>query len=105
MGGDEGCGCAHHGAHHAEQRKEEQEEHGRDCGCGGHGHHERQTGSAPHPGCTCACHQPQGGAGFRRRFISRQEVIDNLAEYLKQLQAEAKGVEERIAEMKKEGSQ
>lgn len=37
-----------------------------------------------------------------RRFPTREEVIGRLEEYLKQLQAEAKGVEERIAELKKE---
>ena len=40
------------------------------------------------------------GMGFRR-FISRDEIISRLEEYLKNLQAEAKGVEERIAELKK----
>jgi hypothetical protein len=30
-------------------------------------------------------------------------VIGNLEEYLQQLRAEAKGVEERLAELKKEG--
>jgi hypothetical protein len=39
--------------------------------------------------------------GFHRRFVSRDEIISKLEEYLKQLQAEAKGVEERIAELKK----
>jgi hypothetical protein len=41
--------------------------------------------------------------GFQRRFVSREEIIPELEEYLKQLQAEAKGVEERIVELKKEG--
>jgi hypothetical protein len=40
---------------------------------------------------------------FNRHFISREEIITRLEEYLKQLQAEAKGVEERIAEMKETG--
>ena len=40
------------------------------------------------------------GMGFRR-FISRDEIISHFEEYLKQLQAEVKGVEERLAEMKK----
>ncbi|MBA7635341.1 hypothetical protein ES703_42942 [subsurface metagenome] len=46
------------------------------------------------------------GPDFRlfrhRRFISKEEVITQLEEYLKQLKAEAAGVEERIAELKKE---
>jgi len=42
------------------------------------------------------------GPGFmQRRFISKEEVIAKLEEYLKQLQAEGKGVEERIAELRK----
>lgn len=38
----------------------------------------------------------------RRQFPTREETIGRLEEYLKQLQAEAKGVEERIAALKKE---
>jgi hypothetical protein len=41
--------------------------------------------------------------GFHRHFIPREEIITRLEEYLKQLQGEAKGVEERIAELNKEG--
>lgn len=37
-----------------------------------------------------------------RRYYTKEEIIQQLEEYLKQLQAEAKGVEERIAELKKE---
>ena len=37
----------------------------------------------------------------RRRFLTREEVIAQLEEYLKNLQAEARGVEERIAELRK----
>ena len=66
----------------------------------------------PHPGCNCPWHRMgmggtghmgMMGMGFGRRFISREEIISKLEEYLKQLQAEAKGVEERVAELKKEG--
>ena len=39
---------------------------------------------------------------MQRRFISKEEVIAKLEEYLNQIQAEAKGVEERLAELKKE---
>lgn len=42
------------------------------------------------------------GPGFGRRFISKGEVIARLEEYLSQLKAEATGVEEHIAELKKE---
>ena len=89
---EEDCGCGQHGKHHGEQYG--QEVHGEDCGCGGHEPH-------GHHGCSCGCHQHHGGMGFHRRFVSREEIISKLEEYLKQLQAEAKGVEERIAELKK----
>ena len=39
---------------------------------------------------------------MQRRFISKEEIITRLEEYLKQLRAEAVGVEERITELKKE---
>jgi len=38
-----------------------------------------------------------------RHFPTREEIVEELEEYLKQLRAEAKGVEERIAELRKEG--
>ncbi|MGQ9494323.1 MAG: hypothetical protein ACUVR2_11285 [Anaerolineae bacterium] len=40
---------------------------------------------------------------FRRRFPTREERIAWLEEYLKELQVEAKAVEERIAELKAAG--
>ena len=67
------------------------------CGHGGrHGDH----------GCCCGegdrgrgmgCHT---GRGFGRRFSTREERITRLEEYLKDLQAEARAVEERLAEMR-----
>ncbi|MFH1638836.1 MAG: hypothetical protein ABIB93_00730 [Chloroflexota bacterium] len=39
-----------------------------------------------------------------RRFISREEVIARLEEYLKNLRAEATAVEERITELKQGGT-
>lgn len=69
-----------------------------DCGCGHPGHHaghHSHWGMMHHPrGC---CHPGQG----LRRFPTREEVIARMEEYLKQLQAEAKGVEEHLAELKK----
>ncbi len=112
---------------------QEHEEHGRherreeDCGCGGHheGGYEHGFGHRHHHGCCCCCGMRRGyGMGFGigmhregmpgfgmgmgmghgfRRFISRDEVISRLEEYLKELQSEAKAVEERIAEIKKGG--
>jgi hypothetical protein len=43
------------------------------------------------------------GMHFRRRFLTREERIARLEEYLKALQAEVKAVEEAIAEMKAAG--
>ncbi len=98
-------GYEHHGEHH------------RDCGCGGHG---GESGGMHHGGGCCSGHgeghhiggrgmmgRRMGGLGMGmgmgfRRFISRDEIISRLEEYLKQLQAEAKGVEERIAGLRKE---
>jgi len=56
----------------------------------GRGHHH-------HEGCGCGHGHPP------RRFPIREEIIQEMEDYLKQLHAEAKGVEERIAEIKKEG--
>jgi len=69
--------------------------HQEDCDCGHPGHHgmgEQQH----HERC---CHPGFG----QRRFPTREEIIEGLEEYLKQLKAEVKGVEERLAELKKEG--
>ena len=86
-------GCEH-SAHHVP--REEGRHHG-GCGCGysGHSHHTPWDVGHHHREWL---HTP----GYRRRrFLTREEVIAQLEEYLKQLQLEAKGVEERIAELKK----
>lgn len=99
---EEDCGCGGHGPHHGGHPGERQEGYGTDCGCGGHGHYGFRGWH--HPGyCGCGCHRHHGSMGFHRRFVSREEVINNLEEYLNQLQAEAKGVEGHIAELKKKG--
>ena len=65
-----------------------------ECGCGHAGHH-RPEMAAGHGGC---CHGP---GQVTRRFPAREEVLAELEGYLKQLQAEVKGVEERIADYRK----
>jgi hypothetical protein len=61
----------------------------------GHGEHHGGYGES------CCCGEGPGPGGhFRRRFPTREERIAWLEEYLKELQAEAKAVEERIAKMK-----
>jgi hypothetical protein len=64
--------------------------------CGHSGYHER------HGYGGCCCGPKTWGPGFRfgRRFATREERIAWLEDYLKDLQAEAKAVEERIAELK-----
>jgi hypothetical protein len=105
MNREENCGCGGHGQHHGDQNSEQQGDHGEGCGCGKHEHHGHQehgmNREKGHGECSCGCHQHQEGMGFHRRFVSREDVVNRLEEYLKQLQAEAKGVEERIAELKK----
>ena len=63
-------------------------------GCGHPGHHgPGRVGH--HESC---CHGP---IHLMRRFPIREEITTELEEYLKQLQAEVKGVEDRIAELQK----
>jgi hypothetical protein len=94
----EDCGCGHHGRHHGDWQERE----GEDYGCNRHGWHEG-WGWHRHSSCGCCCYQCHRGMGFYRNFIPHEEIITKLEEYLKQLQAEAKGVEERIAELKTKG--
>lgn len=68
-----------------------------DCGCGHH--HGQGQGHGHGHGCGCGDESGHHG-GFGRRFLTREERISNLEEYLHALQAEAKAVEEHIAEMK-----
>ena len=67
------------------------------CCCGG-GHAQRGCGCGCHSQCGCG-----GGGGhrfrFQRRFRSRDDEVAELEEYLKDLEAEAKGVRERLAEI------
>jgi hypothetical protein len=65
-----------------------------------HGGHHRQHGG----GCCRGWGEggPAGGA-FRRRFFSREERIAELEQYLSDLQAEAKGVEEELARLRATG--
>ena len=67
-----------------------------DYGCEQHFHYAPMRGWHHHWGCCC-------DAGHAlRRFLTREEIVEDLEEYLKQLREEAKGVEERIAEIRKE---
>lgn len=83
------------------------------CGGGGHSQHD----------CGCGCHQRHGGGGashcccgggghsqhdcgcghpfgFRRWFPTKEDEAAALEQYLKDLEAEAKGVRERLTELR-----
>jgi len=64
------------------------------CGCEQHEQISRGV-TQHHQGCCCGYAHP-------RRFRTREEIVQDMDDYLKQLHAEIKGVEERIAELKKE---
>ena len=66
--------------------------HHADCGCEQHYHYKR--------GQHYSCCRDMSYAP--RHFRATDEVIMELEEYLKQLKAEVKGIEERILELKKE---
>jgi len=69
--------------------------HDPDYGCAQHFHHAPHDAWQQHRGCCC------GTQYAPRRFPTREEIIGELEEYLKQLKAEAKGVEEHLAELRK----
>lgn len=75
-------------------------------GCGSH-HGFRQGGWGPGAWSSCRCHgQGAGfagpGWGFHRRFVSAEERKTALQEYLRELQAEAKAVEEELKRLEGE---
>jgi hypothetical protein len=49
----------------------------------------------------CCNHEHGVGQRFQRRFVTKEEQITWLEGYLKDIQTEAKAVEEQIAELKK----
>jgi hypothetical protein len=63
------------------------------------GHHRGECGPRPH------MHPGFGGRGqcFRRRMLTRQERIERLEAYLKDLRLEAQAVEERLADLRAAG--
>ena len=50
-------------------------------------------------GCDCGC-EDEAPYALERRFISKAERLEQLEDYLDQLEKEAQGVREAIAEMK-----
>ncbi|TET57851.1 MAG: hypothetical protein E3J50_00790 [Dehalococcoidia bacterium] len=71
--------------------------HHSECGCEQHPHHAPEPGWHHQRGCCCGSGHAPG------QSPTREEMVEKLEEYLKHLGAEAKGVEERIAELKKKG--
>ena len=76
---------------------------------GSWGHHGFWDWGRVHQGGYCHYggsmhHGSHFGSFGHRRFISKEELIAHLEEYMKQLKAEATGVEEHSAELKKEHS-
>jgi hypothetical protein len=77
------------------------------CGCGGHSRQGGGCGCHPQGECGCGGHSRQGGGcggghrfRFHRWFSSGEEETAALEEYLKQLEAEAKGVRERLTQLR-----
>jgi len=69
--------------------------HHHEFGCGHPGHHAFWGVGHHHWGCCC------GGHGYPQHPATREESISQLEQYLKDLQAQAKALEERIEEIKK----
>jgi hypothetical protein len=66
----------------------------------GRGQHRRGCDQGHHGsscGCSCGC-----SGGFGRRFLTKEEKVAGLQEYLESLRKEAQAVEERIAALKGE---
>ena len=68
--------------------------HHHEFGCGHPAHH-AVWGVGHHCGC--------GAHGYPQQPATREESISQLEQYLKDLQAQAKALEERISEMEKAG--
>ena len=49
-------------------------------------------------GCRCKC---SGEGGFKRRYQTRAEQIAELEPYLKEVKAEVRAVEEKLADLKR----
>ena len=89
------CGCKHDDWNRGHHRK-----HGRRDG---HGHSRRGCGCRCRCHCRSGCDCREGHGGFRRRFVSRAERIEELERYLENLEAEATAVREQIADLNKPG--
>ena len=97
----------HHGhgfhGHHHEHREAgghaERDSGSECCGAREHAHHHREEAR---DACDCG---DRGGFGFKRQFVSNAEVIEAMKEYLSELEMEAQGVREAIAEAEEEDAE
>lgn len=102
----ERCGCGHERRHHPEQGERRGHEHRHEtsapaftcgcrdtlrgqCACGCHDHSRHV--------CNCGRHHEGRRHAFRRHFVTREERIARLQQYLDALRKEAQAVEEHIA--------
>ena len=69
------------------------------CGRGYPSHH--GVAGREHSNQGCGCHHGHEP----RHFPTREETIARMEEYLRQLQAEAKGVEEYLSEIRKQADE
>ena len=102
--GHHGSGSASHcrcGEGHAQHDCDCGSEHPSECRCGGHhgwgGGSQCCCGGEGHSQGSCGGEHP---FGFRRWFSTAEDEATKLEQYLKDLEAEAKGVRERLAELK-----
>lgn len=84
--------------HHSRHRRHASH-HNDACGCGCRCDCDCERGCGC--GCGCGCNCGRGG-GFERRFLTKEEKIAELQEYLESLQKEAQAVEEHIAALRGE---
>ena len=93
-----GCRCTCHEHEDAGGYGHHEGGHHHDCCCEGRGHSHHR-----HHCCGEHGHHHGGSVhehGFHRRFATRAERLARMEEYLQDLQAEIKAVEEQIAELK-----
>ena len=70
--------------------------HHNECGYGHQSHHGHGGTEYHHQGGGCCC----GGGYHGRHFYTREEMLKHMEEYLEQLKAEVKGLEEHINKIK-----
>jgi len=70
--------------------------HNNECGCGHHSPQGHGGMASHHEGGGCCC----TGGFSGRHFYAKEEMTTHLENYLEQLKAEVKGVEEHINKLK-----